>query len=130
VPRSYTVATAALALRISGKSLDNILSHHKVPGVGQETQGVSRRLTIESLLSLAVILILTQELGMTLRAAIQVAEQIIGGGGAVTSPSGLALQLDLDIVRDNVISRLEGAVEVAPLPRRGRPPKKTTGRLE
>jgi hypothetical protein len=45
--RVYTIATAALALNISTKWLDNILSHNKILGVRQNRQGVARRFSIE-----------------------------------------------------------------------------------
>jgi hypothetical protein len=40
------------------------------------------------------------------------------------------IQVDLDTLQTRLLSRLEHAVEVAPLPRRGRPPKSKTGRLD
>ena len=42
----------------------------------------------------------------------------------------LRIELDLQEFRDHLLSQLEHAVEVAPIPRRGRPPKNTTGRLD
>ncbi len=52
--RAYTIATAALTLGTTAKWLDNVLSHNRVTGVAQERQGVSRRLTVEGLLVLAL----------------------------------------------------------------------------
>jgi hypothetical protein len=46
------------------------------------------------------------------------------------TPGGVRLELDLNALQAHLLTRLEHAVEVAPLPRRGRPPKNTTGRLE
>ena len=125
--RVYTIATAALALDTSAKWLDNILSHHRVSGISQEKQGVARRLTVDSLLILSITLSLTAELGSTLGAAIQIAHRLVDANGVFESPSGLRLQLDLEMFRNRLLSRLESAVEVAPLPRRGRPPKKQRG---
>ena len=48
--RAYTVGTAALALDVPTKWLDNVLSHHSVPGVVQERQGVSRKVSLEGVL--------------------------------------------------------------------------------
>lgn len=130
MPRAYTIATAALALETSGKWLDNILSHNRVPGVVQEKQGVARRITVDGLLTLSIVLSLTTELGTTVAAAIEIAQKLISTGGVFEWPSGFRIALDLETFRNRLISRLEKAVEVAPLPRRGRPPKNTTGRLE
>ena len=130
MPRAYTIATAALALETSTKWLDNTLSHNKVLGVGQEKQGVARRITVDGLVTLSIVLLVTAELGTTVGAAIEVAQRMIAEGGEFQSPSGLRISLNLETFRSRLISRLETAVEVAPLPRRGRPPKNTTGRLE
>ena len=129
MPRAYTIATAALALNISPKWLDNILSHYRVSGVVQERQGVSRRITIDGLLTLSITQLLTVDLGLTVNRALQIAEELIAGEGASASGS-LKLELDLVELRTRLISQLESAVEVAPLPRRGRPPRNTTGRLD
>ena len=59
MPRGYTVATAALALSVSSKWLDNVLSHNRVAGVLQTRQGVARRLSVDGLLIVALALWLT-----------------------------------------------------------------------
>ncbi len=130
MPRAYTVATAALALRTSPKWIDNALSHHTVADLTQGTQGVSRRLSIDVLLVLAIALLLTGELGTTLVPAIRIAEELVRAQGALTSAAGLSIKLDLTTLITELLARLEEAVEVATLPRRGRPPKNTTGRLD
>jgi hypothetical protein len=130
MPRAYTVATAALALGVSTKWVDNVLSHNTITGVAQARQGVSRRLNIEGLLSLYLVLLLTNELGITLTVAIRLAEELATREGRSVTPAGVNIHLDLESHRNRLLSRLEHAVEVAPLPRRGRPPKNTTGRLD
>jgi hypothetical protein len=130
MPRGYTVATAAVALGVSTKWVDNALSHHKITGVVQARQGVSRRLNIEALLSLYLVLLLTHELETTFTAAIRIAKELGSQNGVSTTPSAVQIHLDLESHRNRLLSRLEHAVEVAPLPRRGRPPKNTTGRLD
>jgi hypothetical protein len=128
--RAYTIATAALTLGMPVKWLDNTLSHIRVPGVQQERQGVARRLTVNGLLILAIAILLINELGMPLVTAIKVAEELASNGGRYASPHGLVLQLNLDNVSAGLLERLENAVEVAPIPKRGRPPKTKTGRLD
>jgi len=130
MPRAYTIATAALALGIPPKWLDNVLSHYKVPGVAQEKQGVARRISVEGLLLLAATLLLTRELGLATAKAIELATTVIASDGAVEFRGGMRIELDLGNLRTGILSQLERAVEVAPLPRRGRPPKNTTGRLD
>jgi hypothetical protein len=129
--RAYTVATAALALGTSLKWLDNVLSHNQVPGVTQDRQGVSRRLTVDGLVVLALAVLLIQELGVPTPRAIALAEGLAKHEGRHVAREGmLNLELDLAPFRAQLLERLENAVEVAPVPRRGRPPLNKTGRLD
>lgn len=128
--RAYTIATAAVALGATSKWLDNVLSHNTIPGVIQARQGVARRVTVEGMLTLSLVLLLTTELGTTIEAAIDIAAKMIAGGGTFESPNRLTVRLDIQDLSTRLLAQLEHAVEVAPLPRRGRPPKNTTGRLD
>jgi hypothetical protein len=128
--RAYTITTAALTLQMPVKWLDNTLSHIKVPGVLQEKQGVARGITIDGLLILSIAALLVDQLGVSLSRAVRVAEQLTNSHGLYTSPRGVAIQLDLERLRSKLLERLEHAVEVAPVPKRGRPPKNKTGRLD
>ena len=128
--RAYTIATAALTLEIPVKWLDNTLSHIKIPGVRQEKQGVARRITIEGLLVLSIAALLINELGLSLSQAARMAETLASNNGVYASPGGVGIQLDLEGLRFKLLERLEHAVEVAPIPKRGRPPKNKTGRLD
>jgi hypothetical protein len=128
--RAYTIATAALTLEMPAKWLDNTLSHIKIPGVLQEKQGVARRITIDGLLILSIAALLINELGISLSRAIRMAATLARDNGLYTSTGGVAVQLDLEGLRFKLLERLEHAVEVAPIPKRGRPPKNKTGRLD
>jgi len=130
MPRAYTVATAALAIGMTSKWVDNVLSHNKLIGIRQDRQGVARRLSIEGLLVLALTAVLIKELGLSTAKAIVVAEGIVTGGGRYSAAPGLSIELDLTAFRSGLLEQLEHAVEVAPIPRRGRPPKDKTGRLD
>lgn len=129
--RAYTIATAALALSIPKKWLDNVLSHNKVLGISQDRQGVARRFTIDGLLVLAIVVLLIKDLGLPTPRAITVAEEIAKNEGPYLSPQGLTIQIHLSSFRARLLERLESAVEIAPAPKRGRPPSANkTGRLE
>ena len=130
MPRAYTVATAALALDMPAKWVDNVLSHYFIHGVRQERQGVARRLTIDGLMLLALTALLTHDLGIPAGKAIAVAEHVVRGGGSYTSSQGLHVELDLASFRADLLEQLEHAVEIAPIPRRGRPRENKTGRLD
>jgi len=112
------------------KWLDNALSHYKVPGIQQRRQGVARRLTIDGLLTLAVAITLIHDLSIPLLAALEIADKLIRNGGRHISAQGVDIQFDLETLKARLFERLENAVEIAPVPKRGRPPKSKTGRLE
>ena len=130
MPRAYTVATAALALGLPIKWVDNILSHYSVPGIRQKKQGIARHLSVDGLLVLALTALLIKDLGIPTHRAIAISEELAMGDGSRISPQGLRLQLDLAAFHALLLDRLENAVEIAPAPKRGRPPENKTGRLE
>ncbi|MGI8403020.1 MAG: hypothetical protein ACR2NS_15650 [Gemmatimonadaceae bacterium] len=111
------------------KWLDNVLSHNDVQGVAQQRQGVSRKLSVEGLLVLALASSLVQELGMPMPRAIGIAHALMRTEGRYESPQGINLSLDVPTFRNTLLERLENAVEMAPAPRRGRPAANKTGRL-
>ena len=121
--RSYTVATVAITLRINRKWLDNTLSHHRIEGVVQSRQGVSRRLTPGAVLTLYIALVFIHILAVPLKNALDLANHFPQGNGfsrLALSPE-LTVEIDLEEMTREVASRLAAAVEVAPVPRRGRP---------
>ena len=130
MPRAYTVATAALALQVSTKWIDNTLSHFSVQGVSQARQGISRKLSVEALTVLSIALSLIKDLDTPVENALNVATELTRSNGQVVLHSGIILQINLQQTAAALLEGLEHAVEVAPLPRRGRPPQKTTGRLD
>jgi hypothetical protein len=130
MPRAYTVATAALALNVSPKWIDNTLSHFSVQGVTQARQGIARKLSVESLIILSIALTLIHDLDVPVGNAVDVGTQIVEGHGRFKLSLSVTLEIDLQHINAVLLERLEHAVEMAPLPRRGRPPQKTTGRLD
>ena len=130
MPRAYTVATAALALGMPLKWIDNVLSHNRVPGIRQERQGIARHLSFDGLLVLALTAVLTKELGLPTSKAIIVGHGIVAGKGRYLTGDGLTVEIDLPAFRARLLEKLESAVEIAPVPRRGRPPASKTGRLD
>ena len=133
--RAYTVGTVALALAVPTRWVDNMLSHHRVSGVVQKRQGVSRKVTLEGLLQLGLALSLIQELEIPAAAALNLASTLAKSGGRYNTHAGITVSIDLESLRADLETRLAQAVEIAPVPRRGRPPSSTvpspnkTGRL-
>jgi hypothetical protein len=134
--RAYTVGTVALALNVPGKWIDNVLSHHPVAGVTQRRQGVARKVSPEGMLQLSLAIILIEDLEIPTAPALRLAESMSDADGNLQTASGLRINIDLPAIRAALESRLAQAVEIAPVPRRGRPPqsasravKQKTGRL-
>ncbi len=120
--RGYTVVTSAVALEVDFKWLDNLLSHNSVAGVRQARQGVSRTVPFAALRIIAIALDLTRELQMPLPQALNWAARLSGAGSPARG-SRVEIALDLDALDRRLLDRLAYAVEVAPVPRRGRPPR-------
>lgn len=131
--RAYTVGTVALALAIPRKWIDNVLSHHTVVGVVQQRQGVSRRVSLDGVLQLALAAHLIQDLQVPTPSALRLAAVLTETGGHHSTKTRIGIEVDLPRIRADLEVRLAEAVEIAPIPRRGRPPRMTsskTGRLD
>lgn len=120
--RGYTVVTSAVALSVEYKWLDNLLSHHSVAGVKQARQGVSRTVPYSALRVIAIALELVSEIQVPLPLALGLASRISAGDNPQKS-GRLDIYVDLEALDRDLLIRLAYAVEVAPVPRRGRPPR-------
>ncbi len=121
----FNTATTASALGVTPKWLDNLLSHNNLAGLPQESQGVARRLSISVITQLALAKELIDQLGVPSPAALAIAARALQEppGECYLSPH-LRLSLDIASLKSQVLDRLTHAVETAPTPRRGRPPKR------
>lgn len=120
--RGYTVVAASVALNVEYKWLDNLLSHYSVPGVRQARQGVARTLPYSSLRLIALTLQLIEELDASLPRAIQWAIKLDAAQAPVVR-GDLGVTANLETLDAWLAQRLAYAMEVAPTPRRGRPPR-------
>jgi len=122
---SYNTATVASALGVTPKWLDNLLSHHDLDGALRASQGISRRLSFTTVTTLALAKELIDSIGMKAPAAIELASQLLNSstGELVISPR-LRISVQADSLQSDVLDSLARAVEIAPSPRRGRPPKR------
>lgn len=118
----YTTSSAATALGVPPKWIDNLLSHNKIDGVQQAGQGVSRRLSIESVMVIAVTRTFMESLHVPAGYAIEMAERLIVSppGGVALSPA-ISVTVDLVGLQQSLLRGLAHAVEVTPHPPRGRP---------
>ncbi len=125
--RAYTVAATAVTLGVSRKWVDNLLSHHQVPGVLQTKQGVVRRVTPDGLLILEILVALVGTLGLPAARALDLAKRIISANGkemALPQLSSIRISADLAAISDGLRDRLDQALEITPTPKRGRPRRK------
>lgn len=120
--RGYTVVTSAVALQVDYKWMDNLLSHYSVAGVRQARQGVSRTVPYPALFVIALALELTRELHMPLPKALEWANRVSSGENPAKG-GYVGIAIDLEALERQLLDRLAYAVEVAPVPRRGRPPR-------
>jgi hypothetical protein len=124
---SYDIGTAAFAVGAPKKWVDNLASHHRLPGVDSTRRGVRREFSFEAVVLLTVIRLLTEELGFTLSRAVNVAIRACqSADGEVEFFGGARLSLDLETLWRDVTQRLLEAAESVPRIRRGRPPRHAT----
>lgn len=122
--RAYTVAATAVTLRMPVKWVDNVLSHHRIFGVAQARQGVTRRLNPQAILVLEIALRLSRTLGVPIKKALEVSAELCEASGDTVSIAlhgAGKLVVDMAAARRETMTRLAEAVEIAPTPRRGRP---------
>ena len=121
--RGYTVRAVAVTLGVPVKWVDNVLSHHRISGVSGGRQGVARRLSTQAVLNLEIALRLINAFGLPLPKALELAARLVGiRSGKLTLADQISLLADVDMIEGQVIDSLAQAVEIAPSPRRGRPP--------
>ena len=125
--RAYTVAATAVTLGVTRKWVDNVLSHHRVDGVHQARQGILRRVTPTGLLNLEIALGLGRALGIPIARALDISNDLMvarGGEIQLSGPPSITLRVDVDTMERALNARLEHALEMTPIPRRGRPRSK------
>jgi len=120
--RKITTTTAAMALGIDRKNLDNILCREGRNLIPDGRQGRSRQVPIATLETLAIALVLNRDLRIPLTKGIELAESLrkapnqeIGIGRLGT------LHFDIAKLRPSLSHAVEEAIEEVHPRRRGRP---------
>ena len=122
--RSYSVKIAALTLGVPLKWVDNVLSHHDIPGVVSERQGVERAISDLGIRTLELIRIVSRELGASIPRAVAIATAAVGNPDTTFSTSsGAVLRFSSDAIDRRIRERLMDAIEATPRLKRGRPRK-------
>jgi hypothetical protein len=123
---AYSVATAALALGIERKRLENILSRYEILGTGLGRQGKARRLSRQTIINLAAMVQLETVLSIPAPAAAELVRtarklsEETAGPVQITRGS-IALIIDFAAIERALLAQLSEALEMAPRLRRGRP---------
>lgn len=119
--RAYTIAVAALALQADAKWLDNLLSHHHVPGVTRKKQGIQRKIPPDSLLIIAVARTLIDSLQIPIARALDLAGRLIHAQDSEAEVPPVTVRCDVRAIAARLHDRLADAVEGAGNLPRGRP---------
>ena len=114
--------TAARALRVSTRELDNILGREAVDLLQPGERGRVRQITERVVEQLAVALLLHRELGTPMRRSVALAGRMLTGDGALPLGAWGSIRLDMARMRREVAAEMQSALEETPRPRRGRPP--------
>ena len=122
--RAYSTAVVATALGVTRRWLDTVVATNRVPGVHPARQGKSRAITPRAIVTIAVAIELTEQLGATLPSALELAGRLVDGGEYRPTPE-LLMRLDVVAIERRIARRLADAVDANPPARRGRPPRKT-----
>lgn len=123
--RGYTVRAVAVTLGVPVKWVDNVLSHHRISGVSAGRQGVTRRLSIQAVLILEIAIRLINAFRLPLPKALELAARFVGTrSDKLTLADQISLLANVNVIEEQVTDSLAHAVEIAPSPRRGRPPAK------
>ena len=120
--RAYNTAVVASVLGVTSRWLDTVVATSRIPGVQPARQGKSRAITPRAIVTIAVAIELTQQLGAALPSALDLARHLVDGGEYRPTPE-LLLRLDVDAIERRIALRLADAVDAHPPARRGRPPR-------
>ena len=122
--RTYDVHVVALTIDAPVKWVDNLLSHHLVPGCTGGRQGVSRRISDIGLTAIATVRLLGADLGIPLPTAVALVRDAASGVGIGPLRTTAGIRIDVPSgFLDELQERLRDALQAAPRRVRGRPPR-------
>lgn len=117
--RAVTTATAAVALGLQKKALDNLLGRLDLPEAASGRQGVERRIPVSLLPQLLLTAELSDQLDMPIRSAFALARRLVAGD--VAAGQFLQLRADTESITAEIDRQLEVAIETVVRRPRGRP---------
>lgn len=117
--RAVTTATAAAAIGLQKKALDNLLGRLQLPEAVSGRQGVDRRIPVSILPELLLTAELSDQLGIPIRVAFALARKL--ASGTVEAGPFLRVHADTESIQGEVDRQLEVAIETVVRRPRGRP---------
>ncbi len=120
--RAFDTRAVAIAVERPDKFIDNLLSRIVLSGVVGGQQGQPRRITPAAVMVIAAALRLHDALGLAMPQALAISRRLVEEPTeALPIGRHLALTLDLQALKAEVLGRLEAAGEAVIERRRGRP---------
>ncbi len=117
--RAVTTGTAAAAIGLQKKALDNLLGRLELPEAISGRQGVDRRIPVSLLPDLLLTAELSDQLGIPHRVAFALARRL--ASGTVEAGPFLRFHADMESIQGEVDRQLEIAIETVVRKPRGRP---------
>lgn len=120
--RTLSTASAAVALGIDKKTLDNIVARDCRSIILTGRRGRSRQIPVAALERIAVAFILNRDLGVSFARGIELAELIFNAPFSAVSIGSLGtLTFDVSRLRRTLELAIDEALEAVAEPARGRP---------
>jgi hypothetical protein len=120
--RTLSTASAAVALGLDRRVLDNILSREGRSIILTGRRGRGRRIPVGALEQIAVAIILNRDLGVGIARAVEIARQLIDSPSSSVAVGSLgALSFDVSRLRGALEFSIDEALESVAEPIRGRP---------
>lgn len=121
--KTLSTDTAAAALGIDRKMLDNMLAREGRSLIGDGSRGRSRRISVDALERIAVALIFNRDLGVSIAKGLALAEQVVDSPSSQVIVGSLStLTFDLPRLRKALERSIDEALESVAERTRGRPP--------
>lgn len=117
--RAVTTATAAVAIGLNKKALDNLLARLDLTRAVAGRQGVERRIPVVLLPQLLLTAELSDQLGMPIRSAFALAWRL--GTGEAAAGAFVRVSADTSAIQLEIDRQLEVAIETVVRRPRGRP---------
>src|SRR4051812_37687149 len=118
--RSYDAKTIALAIKVPFKWVDNLLSHHQLPGVSTGHQGLQRRINDEGVIAIELVRMLASDLGVGLARAVELTRSVLSERAAesrVLVAPDLLIVVSRDVIERRLHAQLIDGMEAAALVR-------------